>query len=116
MPLLLYIVPFQFGVWGKMSNLIISVTDHYFFVYISVECSPGWEPDDKEGCRQCDFGYYKSKSGNINCTQCGMAGPIRRVTEQRESKAKVDCVSKYTYEVQINAYMYHLLLTKILLL
>lgn len=56
-----------------------------------VECSEGWEPNGRD-CRTCDFGWYKPKQENASCTQCGMAGSVRRVTKQRGSTNKAACV------------------------
>ena len=35
-----------------------------------MECPAGEEPDGSEGCAECQSGFYKSQSGNENCTQC----------------------------------------------
>ena len=64
------------------------------FVILSVECSEGWGTDGKGGCEMCDYGWYKPTQANDNCTQCGMAGIVRKVTKERGSVNKASCVSK----------------------
>ena len=39
-------------------------------VSVVMECPAGEEPDGSGGCAECQSGFYKSQSGNENCTQC----------------------------------------------
>ena len=61
---------------------------------ISVECSEGWGTDGKGGCEMCDHGWYKPTQANDNCTQCGMAGIVRKSTKERGSVNKASCISE----------------------
>ena len=45
--LIVYNVPFPFGVWGRMWNSIVSVPDHCLFVYFSFRIMHGSKHDVK---------------------------------------------------------------------